>query len=497
MTKNIVIEGNNVTSYLAVLILLNNYKHVNINHLIPEQNSDSHLTILSPSYIRLLKRSNQDIPLLIKATSAQYILGTKLHQWTKNKEFSTFFLPHNSDLDRFYQSTFFNNIEIRNQGYDIVAHPDEFNFLPQLIKANLSPIEPYHFPFENEYSLVIETIKLTAFIKNVLAKHEGNRLKTIINEVMSISVNHSHKSPNELVLLNNQILVADMLISTTLQSKLMPSIHELDFPDLTSSITLTFDHSTVAPIPLYIDHIACTEGDIAFIPSSSFIKATFRYNSKILTKAKAVQKLLDIIHQNYNEKLSIIDSDITYGNKLQYFSQHMLTNNQVYLGRSYSHLNFSEIMQAELDAFLMYQLLDYIDNDCSPSSTLTINNAVAAYTQTVIDFQQAFYLLSNRPEQLYSTNMKTAHNCSKTLKRLIQHWLQGKAITEDLLITPNIASIQQWNTIFAGLGIFPAPETLVFDETLKQFDINEQRQFYQNCLQNFSKINEQGQSNAQ
>jgi flavin-dependent dehydrogenase len=124
----------------------------------------------------------------MRAANATFKTGIRFNNWSDRPEFESYFHPFFSQLDQYWDSEFRQNMKLKQQGYDVLAHPDTFFPMASLAKYNKAPIAPKEFPFGMHYAYHFDAGLLAKFLQK---KAEQWGVKHAIGTVSSVDKNEN------------------------------------------------------------------------------------------------------------------------------------------------------------------------------------------------------------------------------------------------------------------------------------------------------------------
>jgi hypothetical protein len=417
------------------------------------------------------------------ACNATYKCGITFDGWSTRPGFESYFHPFASMLDNLTLTQFVHNCQARVNGDDVPAHPNRFFIASYLAGKRLAPKPARSFPFDIWYGYHFDAVLVGEFLHKKAVERgvkyrERHLTGAKLNErgdIASVTTREGEEIAGDFFV--DCTGFAGMLIQKTLAT-----------PFVSFADNLFNDCAVAMPTPMG-DTIPCQTISRAMRHGWSWeIPLTNRYgNGYVFSSAHCSP---DEAERELREMLGLLDSDTP--------ARHL----KMKIGRVTKHWNrnclavglsqgFIEPLEATALLFIQRTAQGFVEaveaGDLGEKAQERFNAKVNEHFEGTRDYIVTHYKTNSRTDTEYWRANNANPNISEPLKELYAMWMSGKSIAPDVgrQRLGKGYPIFSWYCILAGMGIFPARESLRAANGSAHYDVEEIENMLERSTLNF------------
>ena len=454
--KNILIVGGGTAGWMAANLMQHQWAKHNIDITVIDSSIIGTVGVgegTTPFIQDFFKRLGIEENEWMAAANATYKCGISFPGWTQDNE-ASYFHPFYSHIDNEQVPTFFSNADLRREGIDAHAHPDDYFVTSALTKAMRSPVPLNPVVNQLDYGYHFDAELLGCFLKE---KALSRGVKHIDDKVIDVSLTESGDI-NSVFTEGSGAIHADffvdctgfkgLLIQGALGESLIPCDEQL-FNDSAIAIQtpITADES-IRPETV---SKALKHGWAWQIPLSNRYGNGYVYSSKYVSKEEAEQEFREILGEDAKGRKAL---------HLKWqpgrIDQHW-KGNCVAIGLSQGFLEPLEapmlnIIQRTCEQFVA----SFEGADFTCENRDQFNRDINGLIDGTKDYLQAHYLLNSRTDTQYWIDCRENLAVSADLKGILTGWIENLNFDQVLRAHLNnpVYLKTSWYCILAGMEHF-------------------------------------------
>lgn len=486
MKKKCLIVGGGTAGWMAALMLQKNFGDDWVIELI--ESSKTGIIGVGEGSTPLLKTFFDGLgieeKLWMPACNATYKAGIRFEGWSARPGFESYFHPFYSHFDRDNAKALIYNSHLRRAGKNVHAHPDVFSYNHYLASARLAPVTPHHFPFEVQYGYHFDAALLAEFLKQqAIARGVIHRVAHIVDVSLSDAGEIASVLDD-----NGQQYRADWFFDCSGFAALLIGA-ALKTPFVSYADTLWNDRAVTLAMPADncppTETLSCalTHGWAWRIPLQSRVGVGYVYSSRYVTPEAAEQELRR--YAGVPDTVAVKHLSMTVGRRQQHWR-----GNCVAVGLSQGFIEPLEATSLALTHQTLTRFINAITHGhVNQSERSRFNDAVNKSYDDVRDYISLHFLTNGREDSAYwIDNREKPGPVSDNVKRAFACWFDNgdlPALLKHLNID-GAYSANSWHYLLAGMGLFPASETLTAPDPVELKDIRPEqiREFLERCSLN-------------
>lgn len=426
---------------------------------------------------------------------ATYKVGITFRHWSTKPGFDEYFHPFLCQPDEFLVPAFFHNSFLRRQGVDLDGHPSQFFMAWELAKQRLAPVAPPNFPFEMNYGYHFNSGLLGQFLHEWAAKKGVKYRQATVTDVVLDESGYIDYLKTD----SEDTIKADFYVdSTGFRSQLLQQALGVPFE---SCDEVLFNDSAVVfptdpdenPQPQTIS-TALKYGWAWKIPLTSRFGNGYVYSSKYVDD--------DDAEAEFRQHLGLGDADVESRRlkfKVGRVREHWVKN-CLAVGLSQGFIEPLEATALDMVQETVVRFIEAANNgEMTDRFRGEFNDRISNRFDAVRDYIVCHYRINTRSDTDYWRDNGTNEKISRSLREILQSWISGKNITDELerqrldAYFPNVS----WNCLLAGKGIYPTQEQVrPGNELAHKYDLQKLARYREGCAMNFPSHKTQLQSLA-
>ena len=491
--KSIVIVGGGTAGWIAANLLAENWQDEGVQITLVESPDIGIIGVgegSTPPLKGFLDAIGVQESDWMERCEATYKVGITFRNWSTKPGYDEYFHPFMCQPDEFSVPAFFHNSFLRRKGVDLDGHPNQFFITWELAKQRLAPVAPPNFPFEMNYGYHFNSGLLGQFLQEWAAK-KGVRYQqaTVVEVVLDEQGNIDFLETAE-----GGTIKADFYVdSTGFRSQLLQQTLGVPFE---SCADVLFNDSAVVfptepdenPTPQTIS-TALKYGWAWKIPLTSRFGNGYVYSSKYVDD--------DDAETEFREHLGLLDSDLESRRlkfKVGRVAEHW-AKNCLAVGLSQGFIEPLEATALDMVQETVVRFIEAVNKgEFSDRYRGEFNTRISRRFDAVRDYIVCHYRINSRSDTDYWHDAGTNERISSSLREILQSWIAGKNITDELerqnldAYFPAVS----WNCLLAGKGIYPTQEQLrPGNELAHQYDLKKIAGYLEGCALNFRPHHEQ------
>ncbi|MBN8430953.1 tryptophan 7-halogenase [Microbulbifer salipaludis] len=418
------------------------------------------------------------------ACSATYKTGITFDRWSEKPGYESYFHPFFSHFDRDHAKALIHNSHLRRAGKDVHAHPDVFAYNHYLAERKLSPVTPYHFPFEVQYGYHFDAGLLAKFLKRTALERGVLHQDALILEAERTPEGEIAAVIDEA----GQRFAGDWFIDCSGFAALLIG-DALDTPFLSYAQTLWNDSAVTLAMPAEREP-SCETVSTALscgwawrIPLQSRVGYGYVYSSRYQSREDAEEELR--AHAGAGLSVEARHLEMRIGRRQAHW-----VKNCVAVGLSQG---FIEPLEATSLALTQQTLTRFIhafkDGNTGDEFREIFNRAVNKSYDDVRDYISVHFLTNSRSDSDYwIDNREKPGPASKAVSAVFNCWFDNGDLPGLLkhLKIDGAYSNHSWHYILCGMGLFPHSDSLSQPtaEEISKIDLDKFRGFFSRCALN-------------
>ena len=389
---------------------------------------------------------------------ATYKCGISFEGWSTKPGFERYFHPFASMLDNLTMTQFVRNSDTRVNGVDVYAHPDRFFIASRLASGNLAPKPAEHFPFDIWHGYHFDSVLLGQFLhKKAVQRGVRYLMAHVTHANLDAEGGIASLGTREGAEIGGDIFVdctgfAGLLITQALKTP-FHSFAENLFNDAAVAMPSPIGDT----VPSQTVSTAMRHGWAWRIPLTGRFGNGYVYSTQFCTPDEAEREL--------REHLGLLGSETEARHlkmKIGRVTRHW-NMNCVAIGLSQG---FIEPLEATALLFIQQTAATFVQfleaGDLSDAAHEKFNAQVNEHFEGTRDYIVTHYKTNSRTDTEYWRANAANLNLSEPLKQLLNLWMSGKGIAPPVKqqLLGKGYPVFSWYSIMAGMGIFPAPQTL-------------------------------------
>lgn len=420
------------------------------------------------------------------ACNATYKVGIRFNDWSIKPGFESYFHPFYSQTDDHTIPGFFHNSFLIRQGVDLDGLPDHFFLGAELAKQKLAPLPAENFPFEVSYGYHFDSNLLGSYLAKV-AETRGVIYKqaTVNQVVLSEDGNVSQLNTEE-----GESIGADLFVDASgFKGQIIQQALKVPFVSCAKSL---FNDSAVVLATEQSDELNCQTTSTAMkngwrwdIPLTNRTGNGYVYSSAYCDADQAETEL--------RVALDSLDGDVEARHlkfKVGRVQEHWVKN-CLAVGLSQGFIEPLEATALDMVQETVVRFIEAYDKgNHSEQKRKEFNERISNRFDAVRDYITAHFRIVSRRDTEYWKDCGNNPNISPSLHSILNSWMQGKNITQELeqqkldAYFPNIS----WNCLLAGKGIYPDKQQLrKGNELAHKYKTEKMQAFIRACAMNYPK----------
>jgi hypothetical protein len=421
---------------------------------------------------------------------ATYKVGITFRDWSTRPGFDEYFHPFLCQPDEFSVPAFFHNSFLRRKGVDLDGHPSQFFLAWELAKARLAPVAPPNFPFEMNYGYHFNSGLLGEFLKEWAAKRGVRYRQATVTDAVLDEQGYIDYLKTD----SEEIIKADFYVdSTGFRSQLLQQALGVPFESCADQL---FNDSAVVfpteaeenPSPQTIS-TALKYGWAWKIPLTSRFGNGYVYSSKYVDD--------DAAELEFRQHLGLEDSNVE-ARKLKFnvgrVREHW-AKNCLAVGLSQGFIEPLEATALDMVQETVARFIEAANKgNFTDQYRDEFNTRISKRFDAVRDYIVCHYRINTRTDTPYWVDAGPKGKVSNSLRELINAWVSGKNITDELerqnldAYFPSVS----WNCLLGGKGIYPTQEQVrPGNELAHKYDLEKISRYLKGCALNFKPHQEQ------
>ncbi len=389
------------------------------------------------------------------ACNATYKNGISFPDWSTVPGYENYFHPFFSDFDKSHIQYFWDNCNLRRNGHDIPAHPDDYFVTTALSRQFRSPIPKHKMPTESMYGYHFDAGLMGEYLKGKAVERGVTLIQDTINEV-----NLDRKGDIASVMTDaHGRIKADFYVDCSGFRGLL--IRQALGEQPVSSRDFMFNDSAVAiqtPIKdkdnIMSETIsrALKYGWVWHIPLSNRMGNGYVYCSDYINEEQAEAEFREYLGVDA-EGASALHLHWSPGRIENHWK-----NNCVAIGLSQGFLEPLEalminVIQMSIECFTEYFEKGIFSNEHRQD----FNGKVNKFIDGIRDYLQLHYKINSRDDTQYWRDARDNPNMSQQLAAVIEAWDNDDNIDRVLFenINQQLYPRTSWYCMLAGMGRFP------------------------------------------
>jgi hypothetical protein len=389
------------------------------------------------------------------ACNATYKCGIRFPQWSSRKGYRSYYHPFYSMSDDQSVRAFYHNATLRNNNFDVHAHPDAFFVSQYLARNGLAPLPSPDLGYEADYAYHFDAMRMGEFLKKKAAELGVDHL---IDTVQSVERNEQGDISG--VIAKQRGLVeadffidctgfASVLIGKTLGVKFLPYNDTL-FNDAAVALPTPMDDT--GPLPSETRSTALNNGWAWKIPLSNRFGNGYVYSSSHIDKEAAEKELREHIGL-HDESVEARHLRMRVGRVATAWQGNCLA-----VGLSQGFIEPLEatalmIVQETIENFIQR----FGNGRYSDADRNGFNNKINLIFDSIRDYIFMHYKLNSRTDTRYWVENRENDHGSDSVKQILEVWDKGGDLLAELQRQGQqlAYSPTSWYCILAGMGRFP------------------------------------------
>ena len=418
------------------------------------------------------------------ACSATYKTGITFDRWSEKPGFESYFHPFYSHFDRDHAKALIHNSLLRRAGKDAHAHPDVFSYNHYLAQKKLSPVPPYHFPFEIQYGYHFDAGFLAQFLKKTAIERGVYHRDALISDVR-LGVDGGITA---VIDEDGGSHCADWFVDCSGFAALLIG-GALGVPFMSYADSLWNDRAVTLAMPAE-DEPACETVSTALkngwawrIPLQSRVGYGYVYSSRYVSKEEAAAELRE--HASAGADAEVRHLSMNVGRRESHW-----VKNCVAVGLSQGFIEPLEATSLALTQQTISRFINaFKEGNTDQAFRDIFNRAVNKSYDDVRDYISVHFLTNSRTDSRYWIDNREAPGpVSRELKAVLNCWFDSGDLPGLLkhLKIDGAYSNHSWHYILSGMGVFPDSETLqpLSDKDRVNIDLERIRDFFNRCAIN-------------
>ncbi|MEL6302372.1 MAG: tryptophan halogenase family protein [Pseudomonadota bacterium] len=389
------------------------------------------------------------------ACNATYKCGISFPGWTENEGYETYCHPFYSKLDEDGAAKFFQNANLRREGYNVAAHPDSFFVSSHLGRNCRAPIGKDPLPYVKYYGYHFDA----ALLGQYLRERATGLGVTLIDDIIHTVNQHDDGRIASVETKEHGAFDADFFIDCSGFKGLLiretlgvPYISYRDYLFNDSAVAMPTAIDDRENIPAETVSAAMKCGWAWHIPLSHRFGNGYVYCSDYLDRDAAAEELRAVLGPGAADA-EPLHLKWTPGTIPEHWKRNCLA-----LGLSQGFLEPLEapmlnIIQFTIEHFA--KLFEAQDFNVEPPGDF--NDTVNGLVDGTRDYLQAHYLASSRNDTAYWRDVRANDHMSDSLREIMTAWDGAQSFDDSLgrKLDRHPYKRASWYCLLAGMGRYP------------------------------------------
>lgn len=389
------------------------------------------------------------------ACNATYKCGISFPGWTENEGYETYCHPFYSKLDEDGAAKFFQNANLRREGYDVAAHPDSFFVSSHLGRNCRAPIGKQPLPFTKYYGYHFDAALLGQYLRDRAVGLGVTLVDDIIHTVNQTdsgdiaSVDTEQHGRFDADFFIDCSGFKGLLIRQTLGVEYI-NYREYLFNDAAVAMPTPIGNTDNLPAETVSAAMKC--GWAWHIPLSQRFGNGYVYCSDYLDRDAATQELRDVLGPAADDA-EPLHLKWTPGTITEHWKRNCLA-----LGLSQGFLEPLEapmlnVIQFTLERFAAH----YEQSGFETQAPNDFNEVVNGLVDGTRDYLQAHYLASHRDDTAYWRDVRANTRMSDSLKEIMSAWDDPASFDDQVgrKLDRHPYKRASWYCLLSGMGRYP------------------------------------------
>jgi tryptophan 6-halogenase len=485
--KRILILGGGTAGSMTAMLFADAWKDAGVE-----------ITLLESQYIGIISVGEGSTPKMrrffdmvgisesewIPECKATYKCGITFDHWSTRKGYESYYHPFFTMSDDLTIRAFAQNVAIRNNNFDVHAHPDAFFVSNYLAKNRLAPLPDEKTPYKTDYGYHFDAKLIGDFLKK---KCIERGVRHVVDTVSS--VNRKENGDIESVQTENHgAIAADLFVDSSGFKSLLIG-DELEVPFKSYSDVLFNDRAVALPTPLDSDETlpsqtvstALKYGWVWKIPLTNRFGNGYVYSSSHIEPEEAERELREHINLP-DESVEARHVKMRVGRLEEHWQRNCLAT-----GLSQGFIEPLEatalmIVQDTIENFITLFERGGFTNKYQDD----FNTKVNLIFDSIKDFIFLHYKLNSRSDTDYWIENRENVHVSDSIARILDVWDHGGDLLSELMSQSSrlAYSPTSWFCMLAGMGRFPRKPKKAKKRT-KASDLKEVRKYCEHILPHF------------
>lgn len=460
--KSILIVGGGTAGWMAASILLHAWRDQGVKITLVESEDIGIIGVGEGStpalrkffgYLKVTERE------WMPACNATYKAGIQFNGWSTIKGYENYFHPFYSTFDIEHSQDFFQNVNVRRQGFAAEAHPDNYFLAAELARQHKAPA-----PVERELTKHIEYGY--HFDSSLLGKFLRDRAKKlglahVIDNVTGVKLNGEGEIASVATQAHAELTAdfyidctgfAGLLINKALQEP-VKSFKENLFNDSAVTITTDIDPQKTSSATI---STAMPHGWVWKIPLTNRHGNGYVYSADFISPEQAEIELRNHLGAAATQQPTR-HLKMRVGRVENHWKKNCLA-----VGLSQGFIEPLEATALAIVQSTLENFVDSFDQLVTPDTLAKFNDYINSLIDGIRDYIVTHYFLNTRTDTNYWIACREQTKLSDSLQRLISAWDSRENVI-DVLFAQNCQRIykpESWFCILAGMGRFPEIENL-------------------------------------
>ncbi len=458
MPKNILIVGGGTAGWMTAIHLQNAWADKGIKISLIESPvigtvgvGEGTTPLLREFYARLGIPESEWMP----RCNATYKCGISFPGWSTVTGYEDYFHPFFSDLDKSFIQHFWDNCNLRREGHDIPAHPDDYFVTTVLASQHRAPIPKHKLSADSQYGYHFDALLMGEYLKE---KATDKGVELIRDTITDINLDKNGYIASVQTTENGKIK-ADFFIDCSGFKGLL--IRQALGEEPISTKDYMFNDSAIAiPTPIKNEQDIMSEtiskamkyGWVWHIPLANRVGNGYVYSSDYITAEEVEAEFREYLGEDA-EGVKALHLHWNPGRLQNHWKK-----NCVAIGLSQG---FLEPLEALMINVIQRSIEGFADNFENGGFTdkyqQVFNDKVNGFIDGIRDYLQLHYKLNTRDDTDYWRDNRDNPNMSPQLTAILEAWDSGEGIDRVLFenINQQVYQRTSWYCMLAGMGRFP------------------------------------------
>ena len=390
--------------------------------------------------------------------NATYKCGISFPDWSTVEGYETYFHPFFSNRDKKYIQQFWDNCELRRDGHDVPAHPDDYFLTTALARERRAPIPKHSAINESIYGYHFDAALMGEFLKGKATQ----RGVTLIQDTITDVKIKEFGDISHVITENHGEIKADFFVDCSGFKGLL--IRQALGEEIKSTKAFMFNDSAIAiPTPLNNQGVIISEtiskamrhGWVWHIPLSNRMGNGYVYSSDYISKEEVEAEFREYLGKDA-EGVKALHLHWSPGRLKNHWK-----NNCVAIGLSQGFLEPLEALMLNVIQLSIERFTDsYARGDFTDRHREGFNSQINGFIDGILDYLQLHYKLNSRDDTAYWRDNRDNPNVSAQLAGVLNAWDNNESIKRVLAenISQQVYPPLSWQCMLAGMGCFPEPD---------------------------------------